>query len=303
MERENLFKNGEDWHFFNQDDFAGRIHSLNDRDFSVSHKQLVKLVPEIVVVSGSMRGTVFRIIHPQMRLGRSVSCDISFDDPSLSRLHCLFELRGNSLYVTDLSSANGTEVNGRQIGSQPCLLRHHDLVYVGDTHLKIVFPSSVLSKSSSASSGSSSSLKSQKKDLFPTVTKIRGYWRAFLSSPWSIKISFLMVLYHGIEGCVRHCLSHGKSLPFISLLLLWLAFGMLKRYSYVRIVLVAVQVLGLIFLWYFIFARSDFAEYSIYFFTTLVYALSLFALLFLPSSNRWFRSDDTLPVSSRDDKT
>ncbi len=276
---ESLFHTGEDWHSLNRHDFAEHIHSLNVRDSSASHKTSARFVPEVVVVSGSMRGTAFRIVRPQMRCGRSVSCDISLDDPSLSRIHCLFEVRDGHLYVTDLSSANGTVVNAHSIGSDSFLLRHHDLIVVGDTTLKIVFPSLAINNPGSTS---------QKKDYFPTVAKLRKYFNVFLSSPWSIKIAFLMVLWSGIDGCIGHIRSHGKGLPFIAFLFLWLAHGMLKRYGYVRIVLVIMRVIGLIFSWYYIFVLGELSDYAINFFITFVYTIVLFVLLFLPSSNRWF---------------
>ena len=43
-------------------------------------------------------------------------CDIYFDDPTVSKFHCLMtQSRDNIFYVRDLGSANGTLVNGRKV--------------------------------------------------------------------------------------------------------------------------------------------------------------------------------------------
>lgn len=43
-------------------------------------------------------------------------CDVYFDDPTISKFHCLImHSRSNIYYVRDLGSANGTLVNGRKV--------------------------------------------------------------------------------------------------------------------------------------------------------------------------------------------
>ncbi len=48
-------------------------------------------------------------------LGRTVWCDIKFDDPGLSKQHCRLDKNGDSWYVADLESANGTFVNDEPV--------------------------------------------------------------------------------------------------------------------------------------------------------------------------------------------
>src|SRR5665647_356603 len=50
-------------------------------------------------------------------IGRSTKCDLSVPDEALSRHHCLIELIGDSLFITDLSSANGVFLDGGKIPS------------------------------------------------------------------------------------------------------------------------------------------------------------------------------------------
>jgi predicted component of type VI protein secretion system len=71
---------------------------------------------------------------------------------SISRLHCLLEVRDGEVTVRDLGSRNGTFVNGREIGRRepgrraeeldgivfpPCPLADGDELRVGDTVLRV----------------------------------------------------------------------------------------------------------------------------------------------------------------------
>lgn len=68
-------------------------------------------------------------------LGRDGGCDISIDDPDLSRKHIQLEDVKDGLRISDLSSKNGTYVNGEKI-SLPQLLIHDDRVKIGNTELR-----------------------------------------------------------------------------------------------------------------------------------------------------------------------
>ena len=94
--------------------------------------------PELLVVTGQLAGRRFAVSETGLRLGRSSSCEISISDLSLSRNHCLFELREGALWVTDLASANGTLVNGKEVGSDSVRLAPGDVVTTGDTELRVV---------------------------------------------------------------------------------------------------------------------------------------------------------------------
>ena len=94
---------------------------------------------EILVSNGELAGRRYAAGAGGLRLGRSSSNDIHINDGELSRNHCLFEASGETgLMVTDLASANGTILNGVQLGDEPRPLRAGDVVEVGRTVLKIV---------------------------------------------------------------------------------------------------------------------------------------------------------------------
>ncbi|MBK9030175.1 MAG: sigma 54-interacting transcriptional regulator [Myxococcales bacterium] len=48
-------------------------------------------------------------------IGKGESCDIVLPDPCVSRVHCVLERHGGSLFVRDSGSRNGTYINDRRI--------------------------------------------------------------------------------------------------------------------------------------------------------------------------------------------
>jgi pSer/pThr/pTyr-binding forkhead associated (FHA) protein len=48
-------------------------------------------------------------------VGREVSCDITLDHRSVSKLHCVLVRTEGLVLVRDLGSTNGTRVNGQRI--------------------------------------------------------------------------------------------------------------------------------------------------------------------------------------------
>ncbi|MCA3015624.1 MAG: FHA domain-containing protein [Myxococcaceae bacterium] len=64
-------------------------------------------------------------------VGRGAHCDVHLLDEKVSREHCVFE-GGEALAVTDLSSRNGTWVNGVRLDA-PRALREGDAVGIGET--------------------------------------------------------------------------------------------------------------------------------------------------------------------------
>ena len=86
-----------------------------------------------------MAGTRFEVGAGGVRLGRSSSNDVSIPDEELSRNHCLFEQSGEAgIRVTDLASANGTFVNGEQLGSDSRELKAGDAIEVGSTAISVI---------------------------------------------------------------------------------------------------------------------------------------------------------------------
>ena len=67
-------------------------------------------------------------------LGRSPECQITIEDPLVSRQHARIRIEGDEAQVEDLGSRNGVRVNGRPIeGSQ--VLKHSDRIRLGTQEL------------------------------------------------------------------------------------------------------------------------------------------------------------------------
>lgn len=69
-------------------------------------------------------------------VGRDQMCDIKIDDRNMSRQHFCLERNGSAIYIQDLQSTNGTNVNGIRIGDRR-LLNSGDVIEVGSVRLTI----------------------------------------------------------------------------------------------------------------------------------------------------------------------
>jgi pSer/pThr/pTyr-binding forkhead associated (FHA) protein len=68
-------------------------------------------------------------------VGRAAQADFVVDAPLVSRLHCRIESSGDDLEVVDLSSTNGTYVNGRRV--KRARLKNGDRLRLGRIELTV----------------------------------------------------------------------------------------------------------------------------------------------------------------------
>jgi hypothetical protein len=95
----------------------------------------------ICLVVTDMKGNANKVeldVSSSIFVGRSRSNNLSFDDTKMSRQHFTIESAGDTFYITDLETTNGTYLNGASIKG-----RHHlndgDVITAG--HEKFVFKS------------------------------------------------------------------------------------------------------------------------------------------------------------------
>lgn len=69
-------------------------------------------------------------LYRETTLGRVATADIRIDDPKVSREHARIELAEDILTITDLDSADGTRVNGRDVAG-PVGLNPGDRIEIG----------------------------------------------------------------------------------------------------------------------------------------------------------------------------
>ncbi len=92
----------------------------------------------LVVPESSLRaslqthdGTRFKLIKERSRIGRGQGWDICLQDRAVSRPHAEITRQDDIFILTDLSSANGTIVNGQLI-SEPQALEDGDMILFGE---------------------------------------------------------------------------------------------------------------------------------------------------------------------------
>jgi Protein of unknown function (DUF3662)/FHA domain len=66
-------------------------------------------------------------------IGRSRECDITLDDPNVSRRHAEIRRENGAFWIVDLKSTNGVEVNGERV--ERARLNHSDTILIGKTEL------------------------------------------------------------------------------------------------------------------------------------------------------------------------
>ena len=70
-------------------------------------------------------------------VGRNASCQLSLDDPLVSRRHATFNVLADAVTVEDLGSRNGVSVNGERITGR-ILLRPGDRIQIGSQEMVLV---------------------------------------------------------------------------------------------------------------------------------------------------------------------
>ena len=89
----------------------------------------------LAVLQGKASGQIFQIQKAKTVLGRADS-DIVLDDPEASRQHATLEVLGSRVVVTDLSSTNGTFVQGERIENAE--LENHNEFRIGEHVLMLI---------------------------------------------------------------------------------------------------------------------------------------------------------------------
>ena len=81
-------------------------------------------------------------------IGRSASADIQLHDQFASRMHCEVFRMGDTLYVRDLDSGNGTYVNSNRVDES--FLNPGDRLSVGSSTFKVSFSKRALTRGSAS---------------------------------------------------------------------------------------------------------------------------------------------------------
>lgn len=85
--------------------------------------------PAQILVDGKPR----ELDKQQFVVGRSRDCDITVEDPNISRRHAEIRHENGAYWIVDLGSTNGIEVNGKRVDK--ARLRNDDQIIIGRTSL------------------------------------------------------------------------------------------------------------------------------------------------------------------------
>jgi pSer/pThr/pTyr-binding forkhead associated (FHA) protein len=91
----------------------------------------------IVVRDGNLAGRIFLLDYPVITVGRGIESDIVIEEASISRQHVQFLRQPNGDYIQDLSSRNGTRVNGELL-THPRQLHPNDIITIGNITLEYI---------------------------------------------------------------------------------------------------------------------------------------------------------------------
>ena len=94
--------------------------------------QGVRMRAELIPTDG---GPPIPIIRDVTLIGRREYCDIQFDDPSLSKRHCVVVKTDGLLMVRDLATTNGTRVKGQRI--RWAALLPNDKITIGRLNFRV----------------------------------------------------------------------------------------------------------------------------------------------------------------------
>jgi putative nucleotidyltransferase with HDIG domain len=89
-------------------------------------------VVRIVCQSGPFQGQAFKLKPGRNTIGRDPSCEISIDDPKVSRLHAILTVQGDTVSCLDNHSTNGVYLNGRALTpDSPTPVGPDDILVIG----------------------------------------------------------------------------------------------------------------------------------------------------------------------------
>ncbi len=91
----------------------------------------------IVSIADGVDGERRIPIEGELTLGRVEDAGLVIDDPEISRTHAVITQTAEGIEIRDLSSLNGTWVNGERINA-PTALTPGDVVKIGKTHIEVL---------------------------------------------------------------------------------------------------------------------------------------------------------------------
>lgn len=91
---------------------------------------------KLIITTGPQEGNTIPLLLEELTVGRATSranWEIALQDPSVSRPHAKIKLTKGNWVIQDMSSANGTMVNGKNVDNVGQILKDGDIIAFGGT--------------------------------------------------------------------------------------------------------------------------------------------------------------------------
>lgn len=92
--------------------------------------------PYLLITGGPMKHKKYLLLAAQTFIGRASSNNLVLKDPYVSSRHLAIERKPEGIFAEDLSSANGTKINGHPLESRR-RLEDGDRLAIGRTELEL----------------------------------------------------------------------------------------------------------------------------------------------------------------------
>lgn len=124
-----------------EEDVSEKTSIVSGDTFSGRMQQADLAPPALVVLMGPAAyvGKQFALDKPEYILGRSATCAIQIDDPSISKNHVRLQVSASDVTVSDMGSTNKTVVNGSTLAPGAAFkLKNNDQIKTGNVIMKFL---------------------------------------------------------------------------------------------------------------------------------------------------------------------
>jgi pSer/pThr/pTyr-binding forkhead associated (FHA) protein/type II secretory pathway predicted ATPase ExeA len=141
----------------------------SDADSSTADRNFDRDVPKLLVTMNGKLLQEFGVTQPKVSIGRARQNDLVMTNQYVSKYHALLIFKNSTMILVDLKSANGIYVNSRRVRS--AVLRHDDVIQIGNHRIKIFHPSSRVGVANSEPDHADTSILKTVADMRRAVTR------------------------------------------------------------------------------------------------------------------------------------
>ena len=108
----------------------------SDNKSSNTDKNKGEIKVSVTIIENNKTKTL--TIEDEILVGRNPQCDVVFNKPMVSSVHCILIRDGKKIMAEDNNSTNGTLLNGKPLKHQ-VEIKNNDVLTLGDRPIRINF--------------------------------------------------------------------------------------------------------------------------------------------------------------------